>query len=52
MRNKIDGYLSKHLDLGKTFFNIFVSTGQICTGFEADTPIKVIVTCPSYETFR
>ena len=27
----------KHLNLGKTFFDIFVNTGQICMGFEADT---------------
>ena len=31
----------KHPNLGKTFFAIFVDTGQICTGFEADTPKKL-----------
>ena len=41
----------EHLDIGKTFFNIFVNTGQICTGLESDTKNKVTETCLSYETF-
>ena len=32
------GYLSKPLDSGKTFVDISFATGQICMGFEADTP--------------
>ena len=28
------------VDSGKTFFDISVNTGQICMGFEADTPEK------------
>ena len=32
--------LKKPVNSGKTFFDIFVNTGQICMGFEADTPEK------------
>ena len=37
----------KPFDSGKTFFDISVNAGQICMGFEADTPEKKTATCPS-----
>ena len=37
---KNDGYLSKPLDLGKTFFDSSVNIGQIFMKFEVDTPEK------------
>ena len=37
---KNGGFLSKPLDLGKTFFDISVNTDQISMGFEADTREK------------
>ena len=33
--------LKKPVDSGKTFIDISVNTGQICKGFEADTPEKL-----------
>ena len=32
--------LKTPVDSGKAFFDISVNTGQICIGFEADTPEK------------
>ena len=32
--------IEKTVDSGKTLFDISVDTGQICMGFEADTPEK------------
>ena len=32
--------LKNPVNSGKTFFDISVNTGQICMGFEADTPEK------------
>ena len=33
--------LSKSLDSGKTYYDIFVNTCQICIWFKADTPEKL-----------
>ena len=33
---KLQILVKKHLDLGKTFFDIYVITRQICMGFKAD----------------
>ena len=38
------------VDSGKTFFDIYFNTGQICMGFEA-YPGKITATCPLYATF-
>ena len=44
--------IEKTVDSGKTFFDISFNTGQICMGFQADTPEKkMTATCPSYATF-
>ena len=32
--------IEKTVNSGKTLFDISVNTGQICMGFEADTPEK------------
>ena len=32
--------LKKPVDSGKTFFDFPINTGQICMGFETDTPKK------------
>ena len=38
----------KSIDSGKIFFIILSNTVQICTGFKADTPEKIVETRPSY----
>ena len=30
--------IEKPVDSGKTFFDMFINTDQICMGFKADTP--------------
>ena len=32
--------IGKPVDSGNTFFDIFVKTGQVCMGFEANAPAK------------
>ena len=38
--NKGGYHLKNNVDSGKTFFAISVNAGQICMGFEKDTPEK------------
>ena len=41
----------ENLDSDKTFFNISINTGQICMGFEADTPKRMTAAYPLYATY-